>query len=51
LKHLEDIRLSYLEEGQPGFKLHFKFGPNDFFEDSELTKTYYYQVSDTQPEM
>lgn len=36
--------MSYLDEAQPGFKLHFKFGKNDFFEDSELTKTYYYQV-------
>ncbi|WVQ68212.1 uncharacterized protein L199_006419 [Kwoniella botswanensis] len=43
LKSLTDIKLSYLEAGQPGFKLHFIFGPNDFFEDTELTKTYYYQ--------
>ncbi|GMK59121.1 hypothetical protein CspeluHIS016_0701360 [Cutaneotrichosporon spelunceum] len=43
LKHLNDIRLSYLD-GQAGFQLHFTFGPNEFFEDSELTKTYYYQV-------
>ena len=45
LKSLENISLSYLEDGQPGFKLHFTFGPNDFFENTELTKTYYYQVS------
>ncbi|ORY35425.1 hypothetical protein BCR39DRAFT_567610 [Naematelia encephala] len=44
LKLLQDVRLSYLEEGQPGFKLHFKFAPNDYFEDTELTKTYYYQA-------
>ncbi|WVR07412.1 hypothetical protein IAU60_004453 [Kwoniella sp. DSM 27419] len=43
LKLLTDIRLSYLEDGQPGFKLHFVFAQNEFFEDSELTKTYYYQ--------
>lgn len=43
LRSLEDITLSYLEEDKPGFKLHFKFGKNDFFEDSELSKTYYYQ--------
>lgn len=43
LKSLQDIRLSYLD-GQAGFTLHFVFGPNDFFEDKELTKTYYYQV-------
>ncbi|WVQ74795.1 hypothetical protein IAR50_004401 [Cryptococcus sp. DSM 104548] len=42
LKHLVDVRLSYLEN-QPGFKLHFIFSPNEFFNDSELTKTYYYQ--------
>ena len=45
LKSLTDIRLSYLEEGKPqGFKLHFLFGSNEFFEDKELTKTYFYQV-------
>lgn len=42
LQHLTDIRLSYLD-AQPGFKLHFTFSPNAFFEDAELTKTYYYQ--------
>lgn len=46
LKTLQDIRVSYLDEDQPGFKLHFKFGANDFFSDSELVKTYYYQVGD-----
>lgn len=45
LKALIDIRLSYTEDSKPGFKLHFFFGPNDFFEDKEMTKTYYYQVS------
>jgi hypothetical protein len=44
LKALKDIRLSYLDD-KPGFKLHFTFDKNDFFEDGELTKTYYYQVS------
>jgi nucleosome assembly protein 1-like 1 len=44
LKSLVDIRLSYTEDSKPGFKLHFTFGPNDFFEDTELTKTYYYQA-------
>lgn len=43
LKSLTDVRLSYLAEGQPGFKLHFTFAANDFFSDTELTKTYYYQ--------
>jgi nucleosome assembly protein 1-like 1 len=42
LKQLTDIRLSYLD-GQAGFRLHFTFAPNEFFEDTELTKTYFYQ--------
>ncbi|KAG1141617.1 hypothetical protein G6F37_004208 [Rhizopus arrhizus] len=41
LKHLTDIRLSYLET--PGFKLEFEFSENDHFTNSVLTKTYYYQ--------
>ena len=45
LKSLNDIRLSYTEDSKPGFKLHFFFGQNDFFTNTELTKTYYYQVS------
>ena len=36
--------MSYLSEGKPGFKIHFTFAPNEFFEGTELTKTYYYQV-------
>jgi len=42
LKSLTDIRLSYLD-GQAGFRLHFTFAPNEFFENTEITKTYYYQ--------
>lgn len=45
LKHLVDVRLSYLNGDKPGFKLHFVFTANEFFEDAELTKTYYYQAS------
>lgn len=45
LKHLTDIKLEYLDTKQAGFKLLFSFSPNEFFEDSVLTKTYYYQVS------
>lgn len=45
LKHLVDVRLFYLDGDKPGFKLHFVFTANEFFEDAELTKTYYYQVS------
>ncbi|KAF8629780.1 hypothetical protein AX17_005559 [Amanita inopinata Kibby_2008] len=50
LKHLIDIRLAYLEDemssdtkGKPGFKIQFIFGPNDFFENEILQKTYLYQ--------
>lgn len=44
LKHLEDIRVSYLD-GKPGFKLCFYFGAGakEFFENEILEKTYYYQ--------
>lgn len=45
LKHLTDIKLEYLDTKQAGFKLLFSFSPNEFFEDSVLTKTYYYQVT------
>jgi len=50
LKTLNDIRLSYTEDSKPGFKLHFFFGQNDFFTNTELTKTYYYQVSSCHPD-
>lgn len=45
LKHLIDIRLTYLPstDPKPGFKLTFYFTPNDFFENTELEKTYVYQ--------
>jgi nucleosome assembly protein 1-like 1 len=45
LKHLIDIRLTYLPptEPKPGFKLTFVFTPNEFFENEELEKTYLYQ--------
>ncbi|KAK7457188.1 histone chaperone, variant 2 [Stygiomarasmius scandens] len=45
LKHLIDIRISYLgdESSKPGFKLHFHFTPNDYFENEVLEKTYLYQ--------
>ncbi|GAA5803122.1 hypothetical protein EDC94DRAFT_560063 [Helicostylum pulchrum] len=41
LKHLVDIRMTYLEK--PGFQLDFEFTENDFFTDKVLTKTYHYQ--------
>jgi nucleosome assembly protein 1-like 1 len=43
LKHLIDIRLEYLDTKQAGFKLLFVFEENEFFEDTVLEKTYYYQ--------
>lgn len=42
LKHLIDIRVTYTTP-KPGFKLTFIFTPNEFFENEELEKTYYYQ--------
>ncbi|KAF9412083.1 hypothetical protein BGZ94_001151 [Podila epigama] len=41
LKHLVDIRMAYFEK--PGFRLEFEFSPNEFFTNTLLTKTYYYQ--------
>ncbi|KAI0816911.1 hypothetical protein BC628DRAFT_1405216 [Trametes gibbosa] len=45
LKSLTDIQIEYLPttEKKPGFKLRFFFGPNDFFENTVLEKTYLYQ--------
>jgi nucleosome assembly protein 1-like 1 len=52
LKHLLDVRLEYLKEGegqeaetkgQPGYKILFYFGPNEYFENDVLVKTYVYQ--------
>lgn len=39
LKHLVDIKVSYIEEPM-GFVLDFHFSPNDYFENTVLTKTY-----------
>lgn len=41
LKVMTDIRMEYLE--QPGFRLIFEFGENEFFSNKIITKTYYYQ--------
>jgi len=43
LKHLLDIRISYLTDSVPGFKLIFEFSPNEYFENAALEKTYVYQ--------
>ncbi|CED85501.1 nucleosome assembly protein [Phaffia rhodozyma] len=42
-KALTDIQLSYLEDDLPGFKLTFVFAPNEYFTNTELVKTYFYQ--------
>lgn len=41
LKALTDVRMEYLD--QPGFRLIFEFGENEFFTNKVITKTYYYQ--------
>merc|ERR1711939_671222 len=45
LKHLIDIRVEYLGDNKPGFKLLFDFADEakEFFDNKTLTKTYYYQ--------
>ena len=41
LSHLIDVKCSSsLGGGKKGFQLAFTFSPNEFFEDSMLTKTY-----------
>jgi nucleosome assembly protein 1-like 1 len=42
LDHLVDVRLTYLTD-KPGFLLEFEFSENDYFTNTVLTKTYYYQ--------
>jgi nucleosome assembly protein 1-like 1 len=42
LKHLVDVRTRYHTD-KPGFALDFVFSENDYFDNSTLTKTYYYQ--------
>ncbi|KAG8680947.1 hypothetical protein FRC11_001792, partial [Ceratobasidium sp. 423] len=43
LEYLQDIRLVYLADTTPGFKLIFDFAPNPFFENETLEKSYHYQ--------
>ncbi|CCE61792.1 hypothetical protein TPHA_0B01200 [Tetrapisispora phaffii CBS 4417] len=45
LDFLTNVRLEYLDNGKPGFKLIFDFNAeeNPFFTNSSITKTYYYQ--------
>jgi nucleosome assembly protein 1-like 1 len=49
LVFLTDIRLAYLSNDTPGFKLLFDFAPNPFFENATLEKSYHYQVSHSPP--
>ncbi|KAJ1991025.1 histone chaperone [Dimargaris cristalligena] len=44
LKHLTDITLEYLED-EHAFRLVFTFAPNEFFTNTKLTKTYFYQTN------
>ncbi|AQZ11699.1 NAP1 (YKR048C) [Zygosaccharomyces parabailii] len=45
LDYLQDVQLQYLSDGKPGFKLLFVFDKqNPFFDNTVLTKTYYYQT-------
>ncbi|CAE6464347.1 unnamed protein product [Rhizoctonia solani] len=43
LEYLTDIRLVYLSEDTPGFKLIFDFASNPYFENETLEKSYHYQ--------
>jgi nucleosome assembly protein 1-like 1 len=45
LKHLVDIRVTYPEGGKSGFTLVFEFaeGAKEFFENTKLEKSYFYQ--------
>lgn len=41
LESLTNIKLEYMDK--PGFKLIFEFAKNDFFSNTSIVKTYYYQ--------
>ncbi|KAI8065590.1 hypothetical protein BC940DRAFT_303775 [Gongronella butleri] len=41
LQHLVDVRMQYMDK--PGFKIEFEFSENDYFTNTVLSKTYYYQ--------
>lgn len=40
LKYLMDVRAENLEDGKKGFRLVFRFWPNEFFKEDVLTKSY-----------
>jgi nucleosome assembly protein 1-like 1 len=45
LKHLNDIKVTYgAPDGRLGFTLTFFFGPNEYFDNNTLTKSYIYKV-------
>jgi nucleosome assembly protein 1-like 1 len=46
LKFLEDIEVELFENANDGFRLRFKFTPNEFFNNTELLKTYHYVMED-----
>ena len=43
LRHITDISLEYLDGPTTGFKILFHFSPNEYFEDSVLSKEYRYR--------
>lgn len=46
LEHLADIRVRNKSTSERGFILEFDFSPNEYFENSVLTKEYFYTSSD-----
>ncbi|KAG5460582.1 MAG: nucleosome assembly protein, partial [Olpidium bornovanus] len=44
LRALSDVRMSYLPDETPGFRLSFHFAENEHFSNEVLVKTYYYQA-------
>ena len=43
LQHLTDVTLEYLNGATSGYKILFHFSPNEYFEDSVLSKEYHYK--------
>ncbi|KNC86475.1 hypothetical protein SARC_01384 [Sphaeroforma arctica JP610] len=51
LESLVDVTYEYLAEGEFGFKLVFKFEPNEYFTNTELIKTYHLSDDGTSTEL
>jgi len=51
LKHLIDIRVTPVEDSPDSFSIEFHFGPNEFFENSLIKKTYVLKENDTDGEV